>query len=179
MAGEKRFGTSLFGFKKSDVNAYIEKLVIEMNKKIEDKNIELKHLKTQNEELQEKYNKLSLNESEVNLNRSKIADVLITAQEKAENLIKEAQEKAVKEKERLDSMLESEKERIVDIKNELVTLKKEVASKLKMFDEQLTGVIGDFGDENIALQEVAATQDISEETVQNSGVQEETDLPQA
>ena len=71
------------------------------------------------------------------------------------------------------------RERIVDIKNELVTLKKEVASKLKMFDEQLTGVIGDFGDENIALQEVAATQDISEETVQNSGVQEETDLPQA
>ena len=25
MAGEKRFGTALFGFKQSDVNSYIEK----------------------------------------------------------------------------------------------------------------------------------------------------------
>jgi hypothetical protein len=29
MAGEKRFGTSLFGFKQSDVNSYIEKILRE------------------------------------------------------------------------------------------------------------------------------------------------------
>jgi len=27
MAGEKRFGTALFGFKKTDVNSYIEKIL--------------------------------------------------------------------------------------------------------------------------------------------------------
>ena len=41
MPGEKRFGTSLFGFSKSDVNLYIEKILKEFDDKLKSKDEEI------------------------------------------------------------------------------------------------------------------------------------------
>ena len=43
MPGEKRFGTSLFGFKKSDVNSYIEKILKEFDDKLKERMLKLLH----------------------------------------------------------------------------------------------------------------------------------------
>ena len=48
MPGEKRFRTSFMGgFKKSDVNSYIEKILTEFDGKLKDKDNEILSLKSQ------------------------------------------------------------------------------------------------------------------------------------
>jgi F0F1-type ATP synthase membrane subunit b/b' len=141
MAGEKRFGTSLFGFKKSDVNAYIEKILKEFDEKLKEKDDEINSLKNQSRDLKSKYEDLLKKAEQINEDRAKIADVLIKAQEKAELIVEDARMQAIEEKKNLEQMVEAEKEKLVDIKQELKTLKSEVINTLKKYEGQLSDMI--------------------------------------
>ena len=55
----KKFGTSLFGFKKADVNAYLERVIREFDKRLKELEAENSELKSQNNELRSKYEQLS------------------------------------------------------------------------------------------------------------------------
>ena len=85
MAGQKRFGTSLFGFKKKDVNNYIEKILQEFDRRLKEKDDEADSLKAKNMELSSKYEDLAKKAKQIDDNREKIADVLIKAEEKDES----------------------------------------------------------------------------------------------
>lgn len=148
MPGEKRFGTSLFGFKKSDVNSYIEKILREFDDKLKEKDDEIASLKNQGRELRAKYEELAKKADQINDDRAKIADVLIKAQEKAELILEDARNQAIEEKKRLEEIIEQEREKLVDIKEELKTLKAAVANILKKHETQLGEIIN--SDESIA-----------------------------
>lgn len=141
MAGEKRFRTSLFGFNKSDVNTYIEKMLKEFDDKLKEKEDEIVQLKNQNKEIRIKYEDLAKKADQINEDRAKIADVLIKAQEKGQVMIEDARIQAIEEKKKLESMIENEKEKLVDIKKELKILKSEVVSTLKKYEGQLSDII--------------------------------------
>ncbi|MDP4091797.1 MAG: hypothetical protein Q8920_00375 [Bacillota bacterium] len=142
MAGEKRFRTSFMGgFKKSDVNSYIEKMLTEFDDKLKEKDNEISALKNQLRETRFKYDEIVKNADQINEDRAKIANVLIKAQEKAELILEEAKQQAFDEKKKLESMVEDEKEKLVDIKEELRVLKGEVISTLKKYEQQLDGFI--------------------------------------
>jgi len=141
MAGEKRFGTSLFGFKKSDVNSYIEKMLEEFDDRLKEKDEENAALRNQNKEIRQKYEELSKKSDQINEERAKIADVLIKAQEKAERMVEDARTQAMEEKKRIEEIIEIEKEKLVDIKEELRVLKAEVVSTLKKYEIQLNDMI--------------------------------------
>ena len=137
MAGEKRFRTSLFGFKKSDVNYYIEKILKEFDDKLKEKDDEVASLKNQMRDVRTKYDDLSKKADQINEDRAKIGDVLIKAQEKAEMILEDARLQAFEEKKKLERMVEEEKEKLVDIKQELKILKAEVVNTLKKYETQL------------------------------------------
>lgn len=139
--GEKRFGTSMFGFKKSDVNSYIEKILREFEEKLKEKDDEISALKNQSRDIRQKYEELAKKADQINEDRAKIADVLIKAQEKAELMLEDARAQAMEEKKRLEEMIESEREKLVDIKAELKTLKSEVINTLKKYENQLSDII--------------------------------------
>ncbi|MCX7710117.1 MAG: DivIVA domain-containing protein [Clostridia bacterium] len=141
MAGEKRFRTSLFGFNKSDVNTYIEKMLKEFDDKLKEKEDEIAALKNQNKEIRIKYEDLARKADQINEDRAKIADVLIKAQEKGQLMIEDARLQAIEEKKKLESMVEQEKEKLVDIKKELKILKSEVVNTLKKYEGQLGDII--------------------------------------
>ena len=109
MAGEKRFGTALFGFKQSDVNSYIEKILREFDDKLKEKENEIIELKNQCRELRIKYEDMARKTDHFNEDRAKIADVLIKAQEKAELILQDARRQADEERRRLSQMTEQEK----------------------------------------------------------------------
>ena len=71
MAGEKRFSTSMFGFRKSDVNLYIEKMLKEFDDKLKEKDKELSALKNQLQEYKTKYEELSEKADQINAERKK------------------------------------------------------------------------------------------------------------
>lgn len=141
MPGEKRFGTSMFGFKKSDVNAYIEKILREFEDKLNEKDDEISALKSQLRDLRTKYEELSMRADQIKDDRSKIADVLIQAKENAELILENAKLQAIDERKKLEDMVEREKEKLVDIKAELKTLKSEVVNTLKKYEGQLSEMI--------------------------------------
>jgi len=143
MPGEKRFGTSLFGFRKSDVNSYIEKMLREFDDKLKEKDDEIAALKNQSIEIKARYEELSKKADQINEDRAKIADVLIKAQEKAELILEDARNQAIEEKKKLEQMIEQEREKLVDIKEELKALKAAVAETLKKYESQLDDIIED------------------------------------
>jgi len=141
MAGEKRFGTSLFGFKKSDVNSYIEKILREFDDKLKDKENEIAELKNQCREFRIKYEDIARKTERAGEDRAKIADVLIKAQEKAEAIIEEAKNQSLEERKKLSALTEKEREKLVDIKQEIKSLKQDLTRVLKKYEEELDKVL--------------------------------------
>jgi len=141
MAGEKRFGTSLFGFKHSDVNSYIEKMLSEFGDKLKEKENEITDLKSQCRELRIKYENIARKTDQVGEDRAKIADVLIKAQEKAETILEEARSQSNEERKKLSELTEKEKEKLVDIKQEIKFLKQDVTKVLKKYEQELDSVL--------------------------------------
>jgi cell division initiation protein len=138
MPGEKRFRTSFMGgFNKVDVNTYIEKILREFDDKLKEKDDEIASLKNQSRDYRLKYEELMQKSDQINDDRAKIADVLIKAQEKAALMLEDARAEALEEKKKLDEVVEQEKEKLVDLRQEIKTLKGEVISTLKKYESQL------------------------------------------
>jgi cell division initiation protein len=142
MSGEKRFRRSFMGgFKKRDVNAYIEKMLKEFDDKLKEKDDEIASIKSQNKDFKAKYEDLFKRADHINEDRAKIADVLIKAQEKAQMMLEDAKQEALDEKKELEGVIEQEKEKLVDIKKELKRIKSEVITVLKKYENQLGSII--------------------------------------
>lgn len=138
MPGEKRFRTSfLGGFNKTDVNTYIEKILREFDDKLKEKDSEIAALKNQSKDYRIKFEELSKKADEINEDRAKIADVLIKAQEKADLMVEDARTEALEEKRKLEDVIEQEKEKLVDIRQEMKMLKSEVVVTLQKYEAQL------------------------------------------
>ena len=143
MAGEKRFRTTFVGFKKSDVNLYIERILKEFEDKMRIKDEEISLLKVQNNDVKSKYAELSQKADEINYDRAKIAEVLLKAQEKADLIVSDAIVEANKEKKEISSLIEAEKEKLVDIKREVKALKLEFTNTLKKYENQLENMVNE------------------------------------
>ena len=141
MPGEKRFRTSLFGFKKSDVNSYVEKILREFDNMLKEKENEINNIKSQNDDIKEKYNELLSKSEQINADRTKVADALIQAQEKAERILEDARNQALEEKKSIEELIEREKEKLIDIKEELIGLRSEAVDVLKKYEMQLDSLI--------------------------------------
>lgn len=163
MAGEKKFGTTMFGFKRTDVNAYIERVIREFDQRLRDKDEENANLKLRLKELQEKYDQLSQSAEFLIKEKEKIAGVLLQAQEKAEAMMIEAQDKALKEKVRLDKTLETEKEKIVDIKRDLKSLKNHISDILTKYNTDIDEAVLNIEE----YEEVYAPESINQDNMDN------------
>ncbi len=141
MAGKKRFESSLFGFKKSDVNDYIENMLEDFIDKVNSKDKELFETKNQLQEITAKYDQISMLADGIKEDRSSIAEVFIQAKEKADLMIEEAKVKAIEEKKEIEVLIEKEKEKLVDLKAEIKDLKEDVAIILKKYQNQLESIV--------------------------------------
>ncbi len=137
MSGEKKFGSSPFGFNKSDVNAYIEKMMREFDQRLKEKDDEISNLKMQIREMKTHYESASQESSQLLREKELIATALIQAQEKADAMMKEAREQAAEEKLRLDQELENEREQIIDIKRDIKDIKEHILQMLEKFKSEV------------------------------------------
>ncbi len=137
MSGEKKFGSSPFGFNKSDVNAYIEKILYEFDLRLKEKDDEISNLKLQIREMKTRYESAAQSNQFFSKEKERIASALITAQEKADAIMEEAKERATEEKIRLEQALENERERIIDIKRDVKTMKEQMVDMLLKYQGML------------------------------------------
>ncbi len=173
MAGEKKFGTAMFGFKRSDVNAYIERIIREFDQRLKEKDDENSNLKFQMKELKVKFERLSQETEQLTRDKEKIAGVLLQAQEKAETMMEEAQSRALQEKSRLDQLLETEKEKIVDIKRELKGLKGQIADLLSRYEEQIDEAVMNIEKREALYMQEAPIGSVEDQGEQNHSITEQ------
>lgn len=137
MSAQSRFGSSLFGFNKEDVNEYIENILKEFDSKLRDKENEIDGLKKAYREIKAKYDEIAEKAQQIESDRKKIADVLIKAEDAAEKISSEARDRAVTDKAEIESLVEVEREKLVDAKMELQLFRDQVAVMLEKFKNQL------------------------------------------
>jgi cell division initiation protein len=137
MSGEKKFGTSAFGFSKSDVNAYIERLLSEFDVRLKEKDDEISNLKLQIREMKLRYESDAHDVESVAKEKERIASVLITAQETANSIIEEARGRADEERIQLGHTLEREREKIIDIKRDIKSIKIQITEMLEKYQGSL------------------------------------------
>jgi len=142
MSGEKKFGTSVFGFNKSDVNAYIEKILYEFDLRLKEKDDEISNLKLQIREMKTRYESAAEDSQILSKEKEKIASALITAQETADAILREAEERAAEEKSKLEAALEKEREKIIDIKRDIKTMKVQIVDMLNKYQGLLNDIEG-------------------------------------
>ncbi|NLX64149.1 MAG: hypothetical protein GX022_05150 [Clostridiaceae bacterium] len=142
MSGEKKFGTALFGFKKSDVNAYIEKILYEFDLRLKEKDDEISNLKLQIREMKARYESVAEDSQTLTKEKEKIASALITAQETADAILREAKERAAEEQSKLEAVLEKEREKIIDIKRDIKTMKVQIVDMLTKYQGLLNEIEG-------------------------------------
>jgi uncharacterized phage infection (PIP) family protein YhgE len=143
MPGEKRFRTSPFGFNKSDVNSYVEKILREFEERLKQKDDEIAILKNQGRDMKSKYEEIIKNADQIEIDRAKIADVLIKAQEQAETILEESRKQFMEERKKLEEINEQEKEKIVDMKEKVKYLRSEIIDVLKGFEDNLSNIVED------------------------------------
>lgn len=117
MEGQKKFSSTLFGFKKGDVNTYVLALGQEFEHKFQELNEKNEQLLEQNRELEKKV-------SELEEERAFISDALLKAKRQAEAIIAEAEEQSKMTREETQRELETlrtemrrEKERVEGLRN--------------------------------------------------------------
>jgi chromosome segregation ATPase len=136
MAQDKLFGNALYGYQKNQVDEYVKKMKDELAKK--DK--EIAALKSALTENQKAYDRLKAEAGNLDVERQKIANALLKAEEKAEEVIRNVHAQAEEEKRALEEMLEKERERIVDMRSIVKTLREEVVSMLQHFEVSISAI---------------------------------------
>lgn len=134
MAEDKLFGITMFGFDKNDVNTYIESMAKEFENKLRQKDEELSLLKIQNRDLKKKLEDMSQKSDHISIDKNKIVEVLLRAQENAEKIIEEAKEKSRREKRKLLEELQQEAQKVQDelqLEKEKVQVAKKQMQHLK------------------------------------------------
>ena len=168
MAG-KRFPGSMFGFNKKMVNTYIENLIRDYEEKLTSKDIEIEKVIKQLKSVTAKYEELKLEEETIRTEKEKITGALVRANEMAERIVGEAKEKVAAEVTELEAAAEREREKIVDIRKQLMRMKADAAAILKNYSRAVEeiAVEADESEEEEPVEEAAveeAAEDAEEDT---------------
>lgn len=127
--GQKLFSTEFNGFNKKQVTEYIATLEQKYKESIAQKERDINALEVSYNELQDKYAELFDSYMALQEEKSKIADVLIGAENRAAEIIDQARADAEKERVYLEAQSESLRETIVD-KNKIIKDMKAAANSM-------------------------------------------------
>ncbi|MBE5821390.1 MAG: hypothetical protein E7311_02235 [Clostridiales bacterium] len=134
---EMGISKGLFGLDKNQVNQYIADLKADYDVIISQKNDEIEKLKKENERLNELLKEFEENKEKIKQDKEAIACVLLKAQEQANQIIDQTRVEFEKEKNDLEVIVEKEREKLLDVKKDLGTLKLAVVTTLEKYAKEL------------------------------------------
>ena len=137
MSGEKKFRTGMNGYNKDDVNEYIERILSEFDSRLKEKDDEIANLKTQLRDLRGRLDQAGTDVSAAAKDRERISNVGIQAQQKADSMLEDARVEAEAEKARLEKLLETHRENLIDIKRDIRDMKAHVSDLLAKYAANL------------------------------------------
>jgi cell division initiation protein len=101
-------------------------------------NQELLSMKSENAKLNDRLNELLSQKREIEEAKRNISDVLFKAEQQAKQIVEDAKTKAMEERQEIDALIETEKEKLIDAKIELAMLKDKAKDLIAKFTDDIT-----------------------------------------
>ncbi len=138
MDNEKKFGNEMFGYDKKEVEDYIKSLKAEYESKLEAERSDSNRVAN---ELTILKKKLERYEVDYVQKQEKVANALITAEDQAKRIVEASREEALQEKDRIEHLIEMEKEKLLDIKKDVLDLKEKTVKMLEKYSSQMDNLL--------------------------------------
>ena len=127
---DKKFANEMFGYNKAEVDDYIKELKSEYETKLQAERSDSNRLSN---ELTIVKKKIERYETDYIQRQEKVANALITAEDQSKRIIEAARVEANTERERIEHLIELEKEKLLDMKKEVVDLKEKAQKIMEKF----------------------------------------------
>ena len=134
---ENNLPKGLFGLNRKEVESYIAGIKTDYENELSEQNAKLQEMKNENIKLTEKLNNLMKEKSDIEASKANISDVLLKAQEQAKQIIEDARNQSMKEKQEMDTLIEEQREKLIDAKIELAMLKDKAKEIITKFADDL------------------------------------------
>ena len=138
MENEKKFGNEMFGYDKREVEDYIKALKADYESRIQ---AERSDANRGANELTIVKKKLERYEVDYVQKQEKVANALITAEDQAKKIIETSRAEALQEKERIEQLIEMEKEKLLDMKKEVIDLKEKTVRLLDKYSQEMNNLL--------------------------------------
>lgn len=138
MENEKKFNTEMFGYDKKEVEEYLRELKADYESNLQAEKAEINRLSNEITIIRKK---LERYDTEYIEKQEKVANALITAEDQARNILENARQEALNEKQRIESIIEVEKEKLLDVKREVIDLKERTVRILEKYNESMTELL--------------------------------------
>ncbi len=135
---DKKFSNEMFGYNKSEVDDYVKELKSEYETKLQ---VERSDSNRLSNELTIVKKKIERYEADYIQRQEKVANALITAEDQSKKIIENARAEANEEKARIEQLIELEKEKLLDIKKEVVDLKERAAKLMEKYTKELDDIL--------------------------------------
>ncbi len=149
MAG-KRFSSSMSGYNKNEVDSYLKNVFDDFEQKLVEKDGEINKLLGQLKDLSQKYEDIKIKEEQIDIEKEKISKALVRADETYSQIIRDAKKEAIIETESLENKAEKQREKIVDIKKELLGLREAAYKMIDKYKKTIDEINQEF---DIAIEE--------------------------
>ena len=134
MENEKKFSNEMFGYDKREVEEYIKAMKAEYESKIQAEKSDANRIANELTILKRKLEKY---ETDYIAKQEKVANALITAEDQAKKIIENSRIESMQEKDRIEHLIEMEKEKLLDIKKEVIDLKEKTITLLDKYSNCL------------------------------------------
>ena len=138
MEKEKKFATEMFGYNKKDVDEYIKDMKADYEGRIQVEKAEVNRLSNEITIIRKK---LERYDNEYLEKQEKVANALITAEDQSKAIIENARQEAINERNRIEALIEAEKEKLINIKKDVVDLKERTVRVLEKYNETMSDLI--------------------------------------
>ena len=138
MENEKKFATEMFGYDKKQVEEYVKAMKAEYESKLQAEKSDTNRIAN---ELSLVKRKLEKYETDYIAKQEKVASALITAEDQAKKIIEDSRSEAIQEKDRIEHLIEMEKEKLLDMKREVIDLKEKTIDIIDRYSQEISSLI--------------------------------------
>ena len=138
MENDKKFTSEMFGYSKKEVEEYIKDMKADYEGRLQVEKAEVNRLSN---EITIIRRKLERYDSEYLQKQEKVANALITAEDQSKAIVENARQEAISEKNRIEALIEAEKEKLLDIKKEVISLKERTIAVLEKYNSSMSDLL--------------------------------------
>lgn len=138
MENEKKFSNEMFGYDKKEVEEYIKSMKAEYESRLQAERSDANRIAN---ELTIVKKKLEKYEVDYITKQEKVANALITAEDQAKKIIENSRMESMQEKDRIEHLIEMEKEKLLDVKKEVIDLKEKTISLLDKYSNEMNNLL--------------------------------------